>query len=111
MYLSPSGLIQKRTYIYIRAKALRYKRQGSSNNQGGFAMLDFLRQKRRSSVIVVIFAVIILVFIFWGVYSPQGNNAPSDYVAEVDGAGISAREYNELYRRQTEYYRSVFEGK
>src|SRR3972149_2640140 len=74
-------------------------------------MLDFLRQKRRSSVIVVIFAAIILVFIFWGVYSPQGDNASSNYVAEVDGTGISQNAYNELYRRQTEYYRSVFEGK
>ncbi len=74
-------------------------------------MLDFLRQKRRSSVIVVIFAAIILVFIFWGSYSPQGDNASSNYVAEVDGVGISANAYNELYRRQMEYYRNIFKGK
>ena len=60
---------------------------------------------------MVIFAAIILVFIFWGSYSPQGDNASSNYVAEVDGVGISANAYNELYRRQMEYYRNIFKGK
>lgn len=58
-------------------------------------MLEFLRQKAQSTVIQVIIVVIILVFIFWGVGSNQGNGINA--VATVNDTPITYTEYQRAY--------------
>ncbi|MBI5599403.1 MAG: SurA N-terminal domain-containing protein [Deltaproteobacteria bacterium] len=72
-------------------------------------MLEALRKRQRSFVIIAAFFIIILVFIFWGV-GPTGKKAPKGVVATVDGVGIPVDDYTALYRRQIDYYNSVFKG-
>ncbi len=64
-------------------------------------MLDFLRRNSSSVVIQVIFAIIVVVFIFWGVGSSQSN--ASRAVAVVNGVEIKDGEFSRAYR--SEVYR------
>lgn len=70
-------------------------------------MLESIRKRRNSAVILVAFAAIILVFIFWGV-GPGGGGADSNTVASVNGESITVKDYMNLYKREVDYYRSVF---
>ncbi|MBE7413938.1 MAG: SurA N-terminal domain-containing protein [Deltaproteobacteria bacterium] len=70
-------------------------------------MLESIRKRRNSAVILVAFAAIILVFIFWGV-GPGGGGGDANAVATVNGESISVRDYMNLYKREVDYYRSVF---
>lgn len=72
-------------------------------------MLEKIRRKSNSIYILLIFGAIILVFIFWGV-GPSDKQAGKDSVAVVDGNPITAREYEDLYKRQMDYFRNAFKG-
>ncbi len=71
-------------------------------------MLKFVRKRRRSVFIIFAFFAIIVVFIFWGV-GPRAKRSPENtVVAMVDGVKISAKDYNDFYQRQLDYYRNTF---
>jgi peptidyl-prolyl cis-trans isomerase D len=72
-------------------------------------MLEGLRKKRNSLIVLLVFAAIIVVFVFWGV-GPGGNGDSRAYVAKVDGVKVPAAEYEDLYRRELEYYKGSFKG-
>ncbi|MBI5886429.1 MAG: SurA N-terminal domain-containing protein [Deltaproteobacteria bacterium] len=73
-------------------------------------MLESIRKRQKSIVILVAFAAIIIVFVFWGV-GPDGMKKTSEMaVAEVNGETISGKEYAAMYKRQVEYYKSIFKG-
>lgn len=71
-------------------------------------MLEGIRKRRSSIIIMLVFGVIILVFIFWGV--GPSDKGKERAVASVDGTSIPVRDYVNLYKRQTEYYKNVFKG-
>lgn len=73
-------------------------------------MLEIFRSKRNSLFVVIIFAVIILVFVFWGVgpTGKQGGDEASQVVAKVNGMEITSGEYTDLYRKQLDYYKNIF---
>jgi len=72
-------------------------------------MLDFLRKKKRSWVITLFLAIIVLVFVLWGVGS-YVNEPRLESVAEVNGEVISQREFEVHYQRLVEFYRGLFKG-
>ncbi|OGQ76874.1 MAG: hypothetical protein A3G94_08160 [Deltaproteobacteria bacterium RIFCSPLOWO2_12_FULL_60_16] len=72
-------------------------------------MLDFLRKKKRSWVITLFLAIIVLVFVLWGVGS-YVNEPRLESVAEVNGEVISQRELEVHYQRLVELYRGLFKG-
>ncbi|MFQ5329768.1 MAG: SurA N-terminal domain-containing protein [Thermodesulfobacteriota bacterium] len=72
-------------------------------------MLKFLRSKKQSTIIYVILGAIILVFVFWGMFTGGGGGAP-DIVAKVDGKSIKTVDYQKAYRRQLEQYRNLLKG-
>lgn len=71
-------------------------------------MLDFLRRKAQSTVIQVTIVAIILVFIFWGVGSREGNEAVS--LASVNGEKISVGDYQRLYDQKLNQLRDQLGG-
>ncbi|MBI5344523.1 MAG: SurA N-terminal domain-containing protein, partial [Deltaproteobacteria bacterium] len=73
-------------------------------------MLETLRKAGNSKYILFVFGIIILVFIFWGVGPTDSDRGEQRTVAKVDGRSITAREYRELLKRQTEYYKGLFKG-
>ncbi len=69
-------------------------------------MLNFMRRHAQSWIIKAIFAVIILVFIFWGVGSFRARHEV--VVAKVNGEPIYYRDYISLFRQIIEGYRARF---
>ncbi|MEK6601858.1 MAG: SurA N-terminal domain-containing protein, partial [Candidatus Binatota bacterium] len=72
-------------------------------------MLDFLRKRRRSWVITLFLAIIVLVFVLWGVGSFV-KEPILESVAEVNGEIVSQREFAIHYQRLIEFYRGLFKG-
>lgn len=72
-------------------------------------MLDFLRKRRRSWVITLFLAIIVLVFVLWGVGSSL-KDPKLESVAEVNGEIVSQREFAIHYQRLIEFYRGLFKG-
>ncbi len=73
-------------------------------------MLDKFRNKKNSVVIIGAFAIIILVFVFWGV-GPSGNRGGDQrVVATVDGKPIQVKAYAALFKRELDYYRNKMKG-
>ena len=72
-------------------------------------MLKFLRSKKQSKVILVLLGAVILVFVFWGMWTGGGGGAP-DIVAKVDGKAIKTVDYQKAYRKQLEQYRNLLKG-
>ncbi|MBI2988571.1 MAG: SurA N-terminal domain-containing protein [Deltaproteobacteria bacterium] len=70
-------------------------------------MLDFLRKRRRSWVITLFLAIIVLVFVLWGVGSFV-KEPRSASIAEVNGEVISQREFEIHYQRLIDFYRGLF---
>lgn len=64
-------------------------------------MLDFIRSNAQSVGVKLIFALIILVFIFWGVGSLTDTSSGS-VVAVVNGDGISIGSYQKAYQQAVE---------
>lgn len=59
-------------------------------------MLDGIRGKAQSWVTKIIFAIIIIVFVFWGVSNPGGMRSGS--LAKVNGEHISVRDFDKFLR-------------
>jgi peptidyl-prolyl cis-trans isomerase D len=66
-----------------------------------------MRKRARSSIIKVLFAIIVLVFIFWGV-GGQVNGSRPDVVATVNGQTISPREFQRAYENVKAAYRDAY---
>ena len=58
---------------------------------------------------MVVLGAVILVFVFWGMWTGGGGGAP-DIVAKVDGKAIKTVDYQKAYRRQLEQYRKLLKG-
>lgn len=67
-------------------------------------MLEYIRSNAQSWGVKIAFAVIILVFVFWGVGNMQ-NSGPSGVVATVDGKAILQQDYATAYRNAAENIR------
>lgn len=73
-------------------------------------MLEYIRKRSSSVYVLIALGVIILVFIFWGGGSGDKEGGRQGLVAVVGGERISAKEYENVLRRQTEYFRGIFKG-
>ncbi|MBU0729735.1 MAG: SurA N-terminal domain-containing protein [Proteobacteria bacterium] len=71
-------------------------------------MLDLMRRKAQSPYLQATVVIIILVFIFWGVGTNQGNGP--NIVASVNGDNISFEEYKRTYDRAYNQMREQFGG-
>ncbi len=69
-------------------------------------MLDFLRKGAQSTAVKVLFAVIIIVFVFWGVGTFTTERV--DLLAEVNGKEITVNEYQALYNFRYQQLRQMF---
>jgi len=67
-------------------------------------MLDFMRKNAGSWMIKALLAIIVIVFVFWGVGSFRSRQA--NRVALINGEVITAREYQESYNSLVEQLRS-----
>ncbi len=72
-------------------------------------MLDFLRKGAQSAAVKVLFAVIIIVFIFWGVGTFRAGRV--DLLARVNGEDITLKEYQALYQFRYQQLRQMFGDK
>ncbi|TAN62094.1 hypothetical protein EPN18_05430, partial [bacterium] len=73
-------------------------------------MLEKLRSKANSKYILIVFGIIIIVFIFWGVGPTDSTRGKRSAVAMVDGEAITTQDFENLYKRQTEYYKGILKG-
>jgi peptidyl-prolyl cis-trans isomerase D len=71
-------------------------------------MLDLLRRQAQSKFIQATIIIIILVFIFWGVGTNQGNG--TNAVAQVNGESIPYSDYQKEYDRLFNQLREQFGG-
>jgi len=69
-------------------------------------MLDFLRKGARSTAVKILFAIIIIVFVFWGVGTFRASRV--DVLATVNGHPITVREYQALYEFRYRQLRRMF---
>ncbi|QJA06782.1 hypothetical protein FVE67_08260 [Thermosulfurimonas marina] len=69
-------------------------------------MLDFLRKGAQSTAVKILFAIIILVFVFWGVGTFRASRV--DVLATVNGRPITVREYQTLYEFRYRQLRQMF---
>lgn len=65
-------------------------------------MLDYIRSNAQSFGVKVAFAIIILVFMFWGVGSLTDGGS-SNVVAKVNGEPVTAQQFEQAYQRAAEY--------
>ncbi|MBI5888389.1 MAG: SurA N-terminal domain-containing protein [Deltaproteobacteria bacterium] len=73
-------------------------------------MLEYIRKRSSSVYVLIALGIIILVFIFWGGGSGDKEGGRQGLVAVVGGERISAKDYENVLRRQTEYFRNIFKG-
>ena len=65
-------------------------------------MLDYIRSNAQSFGVKVAFAIIILVFMFWGVGSLTDGGS-SNVVAKVNGEAITAPQVEAAHQRGARY--------
>ncbi len=70
-------------------------------------MLDGIRANAQSWAVKVAFALIIIVFVFWGI---GGNPTPKTVVATVNGMNITEMEYRQAYGQMVENLRRQYPG-
>jgi len=68
-------------------------------------MLKFMRKHATGYMIKAMFALIIIVFIFWGVGSFRGGDKT---LAEVGPYKVSVTEYQQTYQRLLNFYRMIY---
>jgi hypothetical protein len=68
-------------------------------------MLKFMRKHATGYMIKVMFALIIIVFMFWGVGSFRGGEKT---LAEVGPYEVSVTEYQQTYQRLLNFYRMIY---
>lgn len=71
--------------------------------------MDFFRDRRNSKFTMLIFGLIILTFIFWGVYDFSGGGQ-SSVVLKVNGSNISRSEFNAVFQNQMRRYSQFLGG-
>lgn len=71
-------------------------------------MLKFMRKHATGYMVKAMFGLIIVVFIFWGVGSFRDRE---QIVAEIGPYKVSAREYDDAYKKMQEFYRMIYRGK
>ena len=71
-------------------------------------MLDLLRRKAQSPYLQATVVIIILVFVFWGVGTNQGNGRNT--IATVDDQSISYMEFDQALERTIDQYKDQFGG-
>lgn len=71
-------------------------------------MLQHLRNKAQSIVVQVVIAIIILVFVFWGMGNKLFNS--KDSAITVNGEHISFQQYQQTYDRMLESFKKQFGG-
>ncbi len=72
-------------------------------------MLDFLRKRKRNWVIILFLGAIIVSFSLF-VGSGSFGNRSGTAVAEINGEGISQREFAMQYEREVQRYRDLLKG-
>ncbi len=70
-------------------------------------MLEGIRKKTKSVYILLIFGAIIIVFVFWGGGTGGDKSAGGSIVAIVNNEAILFKDYMDIYKRQTEYYKDT----
>lgn len=72
-------------------------------------MLDVLRKRKRSWIIIFFVAIIVAVFVLWGVGS--SIKEPGDAtLAKINGEAVSQREFALEYERVVDFYRQANKG-
>jgi peptidyl-prolyl cis-trans isomerase D len=69
-------------------------------------MLDFMRRHAQSWMIKVALGAVVVVFIFWGIWSPR--EARERDLVEIDGQTITIAEARNYYQRLRENYQSIY---
>lgn len=69
-------------------------------------MFDFLRKGATSLLAKIFLAVVIIVFIFWGIGTFTSEK--KDCIAKIDGMTISSKEFQEYYQFQTFQLKQTF---
>lgn len=72
-------------------------------------MLSFMRKNAKSWIIKVLFGIIILVFVFFYGFSGTRNKKES-VLASVGTKKITIADYQEEYKNQLQFYRSIYQG-
>src|SRR3989338_1389082 len=74
-----------------------------------YRMLAFLRHRKRSGIIVFFVAMIVLVFVLWGV-GRYINEPGSESLAKVNGESISPTDFAFHYQRLVDQYKNLLKG-
>lgn len=99
------GLLNFRAFSHIMVNSLYTCIPGNPPHlRHGVAMLDYIRSNAQSWGVKLAFAVIILVFIFWGVGSLR-DTGTTGVVAKVNGKPILYQEYATAYQRAADMLR------
>ena len=72
-------------------------------------MLSFMRKNAKSWIIKLLFGIIIIVFVFFYGYSGQGDKKDT-VLASVGDKKITIADYQEEYKNQLQFYRSIYQG-
>ncbi len=72
-------------------------------------MLSFMRKNAKSWIIKVLFGIIIIVFVFFYGYTGTRNRKES-VLASVGNKKITIADYQEEYKNQLQFYRSIYQG-
>ena len=73
-------------------------------------MLSFMRKNAKSWIIKLLFGIIIVVFVFFYGYSGTRNKKDT-VLASMGDKKITIAEYQEEYKNQLQFYRSIYQGK
>ena len=69
-------------------------------------MLDFMRRHAQSWMIKVALGAVVVVFIFWGIWSPR--EARERDLVQIDGQTITIAEAKNYYQKLRESYQSIY---
>lgn len=75
-------------------------------------MLTWIREKFGKTVIGAIVALLALVFVFYGVFSPKNTRGLGEgaVAGTVNGETISLADFNRAYNRQVEFFKNMLGG-
>ena len=72
-------------------------------------MLSFMRKNAKSWIVKLLFGIIIVVFVFFYGYSGTPNEKDT-ILASVGDKNITIADYQEEYKNQLQFYRSIYQG-
>ena len=75
-------------------------------------MLTWIREKFGKTIVGAIVAVLALVFVFYGVFSPKNTRGLGEgaVAGTVNGEAISLADFNRAYNRQVEFFKNMLGG-